>query len=286
MKRYLLTAAGLVLAVFLMGCGHPSYRLNGGAQLQRVALLDSTTQVSVDSIQTEFEHLMESLAKSEVAAMDSISKSASELGPTILKAQQALHRAKEKYASVFEQMHRFRSFGGNPVFSGDDVGVSTEKLLNEIPGRFYKGRAFSLETEGRIRSFIRSDLVPIENEVNQAQYRVKSLRNAKSGRSKKREEMVDLFQEKKRHLIQATNEDIRNTIHQHRVNVVNVDTTGHYSFSNIDRGVYYLAGGDQDSTDYMIQVVVSAHTLQNISLQIGKPIFVSVKPDIPQVEQR
>ncbi|MGA1199012.1 MAG: hypothetical protein ACO36I_21165, partial [Candidatus Latescibacterota bacterium] len=86
-KWYFLTAAGFVLAVFLVGCGQPSYRLNGATQLQQVALLDSTTQVSIDSVRVEFKHLMDFLKKSEIAAIDSVSKSASELGPTIQKAQ-------------------------------------------------------------------------------------------------------------------------------------------------------------------------------------------------------
>jgi len=279
MKCCYFTAAGLVLAVFLIGCGHPSYRLSGGAQLQQVSLLDSTTQISVDSLHAEFRHMMDFLGKSEVAAMDSIAKSASELGPTILNAQQALRRAKDKYASVFEQMQRFRSFGGNSVFSSEDVGVSTEKLLKEIPGRFYKGRAFSLETEGQIRNFIRRELVPLENEVNQAQYRVNRLRQTRSGRSKAKDEMAELFQEKKLRLIESANDDIQKTIAQHRVEDTQVDSMGQYSFSNIKRGVYYLTGGDKDSTDYLIQVLVSAHTYQKISAQIGKPIFVTNKPD-------
>lgn len=284
MKRLYFTAAGLVLAVFLMGCGHPSYRLNGDASLQQVALLDSTTQRSVDSLRAEFLHTMDFLAKSEVAAMDSISKSASKLGPTILKAQQALRRAQEKYASVFGQMQRFRSFGGNPVFSNEDVGVSTAKLLNEIPARFYKGRAFSLETEGEIRSFIRRELVPLEKEVNQAQYRVNRLRNTKSGRSKAKEEMEELFREKKMRLVASANEDIRKAIQQHRVMVADVDTIGQYSFVNIDQGEYYLAGGEEDSTDYLIPVIVSAHTRQNITAQIGTPIFVAGNPDSSLVD--
>jgi len=274
MNRSFVIAAGFVLAVFLMGCGQPSYRLSGDAQLQQVALLDSATSVSVDSVRLEFEQLIDFLAKSEVAALDSISKSASELGPAILKAQQALRQAQEKYARVFEKMQRFRSFGGNPVFSSEDVGVSTQKLLNEIPGRFYKGRAFSLETEGNIRRFIRNELVPLEAEVNQAESRVRRFRNAKSGRSKEKEEMAEEFIEKRRRVTEAANEDVRSVIQQHRLVVTDVDTAGHYSFSNIKQGKYYLAGGDLDSTDYVIQVVVSAHTHQNISAQIGKPILI------------
>lgn len=282
MRLYLVGTAGVILAVFLMGCGKPSYHLDGVTQVRQVSLLDNAVQVAVDSVHVEFKHLIDFIALAEVVAVDSMTKSASSMGPTIRVAQRNLKAIREKYLQTFRQMQQFRSFGGNPVFTDDDVGVKTSKLLSEIPARFYKGRAFSLETEGKIRNFIRQELIPLEGQVKTTQNRVSRLQNSRAGRTNAKATIAEEYRQKREELLQATNQDVQRVIRRYQLEVENVDSLGHFAFDGVAPGQYHLFGGDTDSVDFLVPVRVSAHTWQDFSTQVGMPIFVSLPSDSTQ----
>lgn len=268
--------AGVILAVFLMGCGPPEYRLDGASQMNHVMLLDPGAKRAVDSLQADFVHVIDLLALSEASAIDSMKKSASSLGPSIQRAQRSLRDAQGKYKTEFQKMQRFRSFGGNPVFSSEDVGVTTKKLQAEILGRFYKGKAFSLETQGQIRSFIRKELVPLEKQVNQAKSRVNRLRRTRSGRTKSTGEIVVQYQKKRHQLLEETNLKIKHAILEHKKRAVQTDSVGEYVFERIPFGQYNLYAEGTDSTGYLATLNVMSHTRQDLlplpSLAIGVSI--------------
>jgi hypothetical protein len=279
MRSLLCGTAGIFLAVFLIGCEESFYRLEGVAQTQQIALLDSTTRATMDSFQVQFDSKIEGMARAELAAIDSTAKSASAMRPTIRKAQKSVESAREKYGKTFQRIRQFRSFGGNPVFSEEDAGVATETLLKEIPSRFYKGRAFSLETEGKIRNFVREELVPLEIQVKNAQRRVGRLKNAQVGRSKSAGEISGVFHRQRSDLQKTTLKDMRAALFQHQIGIAEADEDGQYAFNSLRTGQYYLVAGDRDSIDYLVSVLVVGHARQNISPAAGSPLFAPTKPE-------
>ena len=279
MTKFWVGTAGVILAVFLVGCWPSVYRLDGTAPVRQVALLDSAAKQSVDSVRVEFQHMLAMVAKSEIAAIDSMNKSASSLGPAIRQAERKLRDARASYKTTFQKMAQFRSFGGNPVFSDDDVNVSTKKLLTEIAERFYKGRAFSLETEGQIRKFIRQELVHREAEVNQARSRVVRLKRSQKGRSEATTEIEAQTREKRNQLLKATNKEIQDVIWQHHLLLSEVDQNDRFSFEGIAPGAYYLSSGIRDSISFIVPVSIDAHTHTKLSQGNGFVVAVDLSPE-------
>jgi len=152
--------AGFCLAFFIFGCGLPHYRLEGKVSelVGEVILLDSMAVSVLDSIQMSYHAEVKTIAGKRAAALDSLTKGTSARNRPIVTAHRRYNEARAKYREVFGRLSRFRSFGGNPIFSNEDRGISTKKLLAEISDRFYNGRAFSLEIEGQIRRYIRQNL--------------------------------------------------------------------------------------------------------------------------------
>lgn len=263
------------LAVFLMGCSQVSYKLSGQSSTKEVALLDSLAVAVVDSIHKDFDRTLVLLDKAESAVLDSMAKSASALSPSIQKSQRDLQALRNKYKTVFQEMQKFRSFGGNPVFSEEDQSVNTDKLLKEIAGRFYKGRAFSLETEANIRDFIRRELSPIEDQISKQNRRVYQLRRSQAGKTDAKEEIATEFAKKRRELVLATNHEILNCLSSRSITTTPVNSDGKYTFTRVAVGQYYLHGGTIDSLGYIIPVVIKAHTLQEIKNGVGQSILLT-----------
>lgn len=266
----------LYLAVFLMGCSQVSYRLSGQSSTKEVSLLDSLAVSVVDSIHNDFDRTLVLLGKAEVAAIDSMSKSASALSPSIQKTQRDLKALRTKYKTVFEQMQRFRSFGGNSVFSEEDVAVSSDKLLKEIAGRFYKGRAFSLETEANIRDFIRRELAPLEDQIAKLNRRVYQLKRSQAGKSDAKEDIATEYAKKRSELVKATNREILSCLSSRSVFTTSVKSDGEYIFPSVSSGQYYLHGGVTDSLGYIIPVAIRAHTFQEVMSKAGQPILLTI----------
>ncbi|MBT4140697.1 MAG: hypothetical protein HOE48_22485 [Candidatus Latescibacteria bacterium] len=232
--------------------------------MRRVVVVDSVASVSVDSLKAEFKHVVDLLAVSEASAIDSMKKSASSMGPAVKTAQRNLRQLRGKYKNAFQKMQKFRSFGGNPVFTDDDIGVSTKKLQSEIVGRFYKGRAFSLETQSQIRSFIRKDLAPIEQKVSQAKSRVNRLRRSQSGRSQATAQITGQYHQKRKLLIAEANHNIKRRILSHQVLAVDTDSAGAFIFDKTPAGLYSIFVQTADSSGFLIPLEVFAHTRRDI----------------------
>jgi len=265
----------LYLAVFLMGCSMHSYRLSGHSTTQEVALLDSLAVAVVDSIHQDFDRTLVLLAKAESTALDSMAKSATALSPTIQKSQRDYQALRNKYKTVFQQMQKFRSFGGNSVFSDDDVSVSTDKLLKEIAGRFYKGRAFSLETEANIRDFIKRELAPLEDQISRQRRRVNQLKRSQAGKSDAKEEIAIEFAKKRKDLVDDTNLEILSKLSARSILKTTVKTDGTFMFQNVVAGKYYLHGGVSDSLGYIVPLDVRAHTFQELKQGAGENILIA-----------
>ncbi|MDP6039664.1 MAG: hypothetical protein QGG64_14030, partial [Candidatus Latescibacteria bacterium] len=218
--------AGFCLAFFVYGCGQPHYRLEGQIRVEaaKVTLLDSLALAVLDSAFHAYKQEVRLLDERKVTVLDSVEKSTSELNGPIVVANKQYQTARAKYRGVFLRLHRFQSFGGNPIFIEEDASVSTQKLLAEIADRFYKGRAFSLETEGQIRRYIRQNLVPLERDMKQKQTRLRRLKNSKSGQSKGRDRLVVVFDEMRKVLVDTINKRILRTLLRHEVMQTQVDS--------------------------------------------------------------
>lgn len=267
--------AGVFLAVFLIACGQPEYSLRGHAEIRSVVLLNRSAHAIVDSIQADYARLSDLLVQAEKSAVDSMQQHASSLGPSIRRAQNELREANERYAQTFKETVRFRSFGGNPIFSEEDANISTDKLLSEISGRFYKGRAFSLETEGQMRRFIREKLVPIEKIAQDARYRLTRLRRSQTGRQNATGDIEAEYEIKRANLLLNTNIEISQALETVMLAEAKVDSSGQFAFDGIGSGAYFLFGGQADSLDYIVPVRVTSHVYQALVPEAGLPILVA-----------
>ena len=274
-RGYITETAGVILAVFLMGCELPAYRVSGDSHTREVALLDSGVKSVVDSVGMELTRSLDVLAAAEKAAADEMTRRASSMDPAIQQARKDLVSLRAKYADAFKKMQAFRSFGGNSVFSEEDIGIDTAALMSQIAGRSYKGKAFSLETEGNMRRFIRRDLIPIENEIQAANARVKRFRNSQADRSQGLEEIALEYNLKRKRLVHDSNQELQKLMGRHRLSVATCDALGQFAFEGVHAGVYYLGVGETPSFDYLVAVDIRTHTFIHVDPDAGPGLWIN-----------
>jgi hypothetical protein len=269
--------AGFCLAFFMYGCGQPHYRLEGQIQVEatEVTLLDSLALFALDSVFQAYGEEVRLLDERRASALDSVEKSSSALNRPIVTANKKYRAARAKYREIFLRLRRFQSFGGNPIFTEEDVSVSTQKLLAEIADRFYKGRAFSLETEGQIRRYLRQNLVPIERDMKQKQTRLRRLQNSKSGQSKGRDRLVVVFDKMRKVLVDTINQRILATLQSHRVTQTQVDSGGYFIFQKLPPGHYHLYVPHPLPRGHLVPVMVEGHQKQDLGPGNARTLFVS-----------
>ena len=187
-----------VVALASSGCGDPKYLLEieqtespEASSAPRVAILDSKAACKIEEIHLLYAQAADSLDRQFADSKASLDAELETKSKPVKDAERRLRIARNLYTTAFRAMLTFQSFGGNAIFDRSDERVMTEDLLEEISDRFYKGKAFSLETGARIRSKIRESLIPAEKRVinarnavtraKRAQRRVADLREKVAG---------------------------------------------------------------------------------------------------------
>ena len=268
--------AGFCLAFFVYGCGQSQYRLEGQIQIgaTEVTLLDSLALSVLDSVFLAYEQDVRLLGERRASALDSVEKSTFALNEPMVAADKQYQAARAKYREVFLRLGRFQSFGGNPIFSEEDRNVSTQKLLAEIADRSYKGRPFSLETEGQIRRYIRQNLVPLERDMKQKQTRLQRLKNSKLGQSKGRDRLVVVFEEMRKVLIDTINQRILTTLQSHKIAQSRVDSNGQFIFLRLPPGQYHLYVPHPLPKGHLVPVLVNGHQKQDLGSENARTLFI------------
>jgi len=259
--------AGFCLAFFFLGCGEPLYRLEGqvGKEIGKVILLDRSAASVLDSIHLAYVAQAEEINAKRQAALDALSSSTSALNRPIATARTRYSRAQTKYREVFGRLRRFQSFGGNTIFSDEDAGVSTQKLLAEIADRFYKGRAFSLETEGQVRRYIRQNLVPLEKDRNQKRNRLVQLQKSQSGKTKGKDKVEGEFESLGVVLRDSTNQKILTTLANLTLLQAEVDSNRRYRFAKLKPAHYHLYVPQPLPQGHLVPIQVIGHTYYDLS---------------------
>ena len=255
-----------MLLVLIFGCERSEYRLDGQVPegISTVGLLDSTATAAVDSLYSAHARALAELQRSTKATLDSLGDGVASLAQPIATARARQGAAFQRYQRVFAEMGRFRSFGGNPIFSDADIKVSTSSLLEETSDRFYRGKAFSLETEGEIRRFIRRRLAPLEQKVVQARNEVARLERRRTGGGKEREEAKAEFLRRLAFLQARFNQEILEELQARTLMQAEVDTSQSYLFPRLPQGRYHLYVPDAPPEAWLVPVDLQRHTRQNL----------------------
>jgi len=267
-----------VLAV--LSCGDPSYRLDGAASTDvvgQVALADSTATGSVDALYRTYSRDLDSLRRETQASLDSLSGGLDALGEPLSRAKQRLRAALRTYSNAFAQSSRFRSFGGNPVFTTADAKVPTRKLLEETADRFYRGKAFSLETGTQIRAFLRSRLAPLEKRVSQARARVSRLERSRAGNTDEKARIQEAFARASSDLLTRTNGLILEELEARILVRTDVDSTGEFLFRRLPCGRYTLYARHTESDAWLLPVELRTHTRQELSRRNRRQLLIAEK---------
>ena len=268
---------GLCLVFFVVGCSEPTFRLVGTAPgpIEQVALLDSSAIGVVQQAHAQFRDRLSELSELQSGALDSLSNRAESLKGPIAAAQRRFREAQNKYRQAFAGLQRYRSFGGNPVFTEEDMDVRPEKMLSEIADRFYNGRAFSLEVESRMRVYIRETLVPLNRDVRVLRARVRQLQRSQSGSKEARDEVLAAFSQRREALVEQTNEHILDKVSQRLLDEAKVDSTGTFAFHPVKKGRYCLYAPHPLPKAYLILLNVQQHTYQDLAASANVNLLVS-----------
>jgi len=256
----------LLALVLVPGCGQSAYRLDGEIPegISAVGLLDSTATAAVDSLYSAHAKALAGLQRSTGAALDSLDDGVASLAQPIAEASARQRAAFRRYQNAFAEIKRFKSFGGNPIFSDADIKISTSSLLEETSDRFYRGKAFSLETEGEVRRFIRRRLAPLEQKVVQARNEVARLARKKTGGTKAREEATAEFLRRRALLQERFNEEILEELQARTLMQAEVDTSRFYLFPRLPLGRYHLYVPGSPPEAWLVPVDLQRHTRQDL----------------------
>ena len=268
---------GLCLFLLAVGCGHPTYRLDGqvvdGAS--EVSLLDSAAPAVVDSLRQAYTWSLEDLKRSTEAALDSLSAGAASLERPLAQARTRYQTARQRYREAFEGMQRFKSFAGNSIFSLSDLRVKTSALLEAIADRSYQGKAFSLETESEVRRYIRNRLVGLERGVSRTRSRVVRLERLRTGSAEGREKVEADFGRRRLALREDVNRKILEGLQESVRYRTVVDSTRQYRFSRIPTGTYHLFVPHPLPEAWLVRVKLSGHTRQGLGLENRHALLIS-----------
>ena len=257
----------VIPCVFVIGCGHPHYRLDGRVPggVSEVGLLDGGAPALVDSLRSSHQQALQDLERWVQAARDSLTADQTAAGEPLAGARAKYESARQRYRSAFERMMRFRSFGGNPIFTGADRDVGTSTLLDEIADRFYRGRAFSLETEGEMRRYIRDRLVGLEQNVERARSAVARLQKAGKGRARAREAVESDYARRRMEAVERGNRELLSALEKRRIHWTAPDSAGAYLFPRLPAGRYCVYVPEPLPQAWLIPVDLQGHTRQDLA---------------------
>ena len=256
----------LAVCLMLSACGHPVYRVDGQAAqgVCSVSLLDTSANSLLDSIRSVSDSTLQALGRSHAATIDSMEHGIANIGERREKAKDAYQSALAAYRDAFSGLSRFRSFGGNPIFSDADRKVATSVLLEEIADRFYKGKAFSLETEAEVRRYIRKRLVSPERALRQARNASLAARRSEKGAARARADLDAEHGQRRIESLSRHNEAIRGALASRAVETVQIDSLGRFLFVAVPSGDYLLYSPDLLPEGWLIPLRVAQHRWQTM----------------------
>ncbi len=239
-----------------------------------MSLLDSTAVRVVDSLREAYAQALKDLRKATEAVRDSLSAGSASVDESLARASRRYQTARGRYRTAFEGIKRFKSFGGNPIFSDADLKVSTATLLEDTADRFYRGKAFSLETEGEIRQFIRNRLVKLEREVNRARSAVARLRKSSAGNTTALKAVEADYEKRRVSLRERFNREILTEL-QARVSYrTAVDSTRRYLFGRLPAGRYHLYAPDPLPQAWLLPLELRGHTRQDLGVKNQRMLMI------------
>jgi hypothetical protein len=263
----------LAVVLALAACGDSRYKIHGQIALNadHVAILDSTASVKITKIHELFTASADSLEKSFQDSLSSIDATLKQAEKPIKQAQRRLRSSNANYAEAFRLMETYLSFGGNKIFGSPDRKETTTKLLEEISDRFYKGKAFSLETGGQIRRTIREKLIPAERRVARARNGLAKLRKERDRWSSVREEVAGRVAVSRKELVKRFNSRVIDRIEGGVLQEAVVDSNGDYQFSRLPAGRYHLYL--RLPTAKLVEVHVDGHKHVRITSKDQSPLI-------------
>ncbi len=247
--------------LFAIGCGQPAYRLEGrvSGEIPEVNLLDDGALELVRSLQDDYERELEDLGLNTQSRQDSLDVDLKSLQSSLAKARANYEPYWRRYRSAFDDMKRFKSFGGNPVFSEEDVNIDVKRLLEEITDRQYGGKVFSLETKGQIRNFIRSRLIPLQKQVNRSRARLARVERHISDNRKQVKRLGDSQSLLNSRLKETHAQIIGEKLQSRIIRKAQVDSNGYYRFQRIPAAHYQVYASHRLPEIWLVSVDVSAH---------------------------
>ena len=231
--------------------------------ISEVLLLDATVQDAVDSLRKVHRQRERALAEGLQSQKDSLAEASGTLGASLSRAVARRGKAQQTYRNAFQGMMPFRSFGGNPIFSSADLDVSTSTLLKETADRFYRGKAFSLETEGEIRRYIRSRLTSPEKALNRARAALARLRRSSSNTTEAVEEAEKQFQANRIRICKIHDQSILGAFEDRVLARAAVDSTSCYLFARVPEGRYHLLVKEPLPEGWLVAVDLRGHARQD-----------------------
>ncbi|MDP6779380.1 MAG: hypothetical protein QGI83_21685 [Candidatus Latescibacteria bacterium] len=220
-------------------------------------------KVALDSLRLACTLDEQALADRLQARKDSLSEASGTLGSSLRRAVARRKKAAEAYRNAFQGMMRFRSFGGNPIFSNEDLNVSTSDLRKETADRFYRGKAFSLETEEEIRRYIRSRLTSPEKAHYRAKAGVARIRRSTSSTTAAVDKAERQFQAERVALRNRFNQSILGAFDAGVLARAAVDSTGSYAFARVPEGRYHLLVKEPLPEGWLVAVDLRGHARQD-----------------------
>lgn len=255
----------LLLILGLSACGEPRYRLEaesvpGDASADsppRIALLDSTASTKIEDVHSLYRDAAEELTREFADSLASIDRALADLEEPVSRAERRLRTARNNYAVIFKEMFAFTSFGGNPIFDRSDRNVATKKLLEEIADRFYRGKAFSLETGRQIRTMIREKLIPAETKVVRARTALARLQQQQKREESLRAEVAGQIDEAKQELVTQYNRRVVDRLAGAVMREAVMDSSGVFRFDLVPQGRFHLYTPGETPT--LVDVLVDGH---------------------------
>lgn len=264
----------LLLLFLLPHCGDAYYRLDGVLphDATHVALLDSAATEKADRLRGLYFTSRDSVVR---VADQEIAEVKSRLGTSeddLTQAKARLSEARRRYTRTFEGIKQFQSFGGNAIFANEDRSVPTRNLLSEIANRYYKGKAFSLETGGKIRSFVRERLVPAERRLSRARRQFAKVEGSQKSDEAAMVATRDSLNGELIELSQVFNQRILDTLTGAVLQVVKADSVGYYCFARLSPARYHLYLQSPEPT--LVSIVLSGHARRDLVAQTSSPLLI------------
>jgi hypothetical protein len=267
----------LSLTGFLTCCSEPRYLVEAdfasaeAVDASRIAILDSTATLKINELRNLYHMSADSLVRQFADSLSSIDSVLTLQDKPISQAERRLHISRGNYAAAFKEMQSFMSFGGNPIFESSDRKVSTKDLLEDISDRFYRGKAFSLETGRQIRSKIRSRLVPAESRVARTGNRLAQLKRERKADETRRDKVAGKIAEAKAELLEGFNRRVIDRLAGAIIREVTADSAGIFSFDRVPPGRFHLYRPSSAPT--LVEVLVDGHLRVRLSPTDPSPLI-------------